>query len=136
MENTTSQELKNFTDVRYNKVYGIVITVLSVALLIFTLLSEQNDIFYYVLIGVDLILIAFGLNSLIGKRYFRHDKQNKMVIIYAGFGSISQRYKYDRLYLKNRRLYREIDGKEKFINIIIMQCNRADLEAFTKEIQN
>jgi hypothetical protein len=136
MENETSQEVKDFIDVRYNKVYGIIVTILSLALFIVALCPEKYDVSYYILIGVAIILIAFGINSLAGKRYFRHDRLNKMVIIYAGFGFISQKYKYDKLYLKDNRLYREIDGKEKLINIIRYQCNQTDLKAFIKEIQN
>jgi len=147
MEKERSSHSENYIDIRYNKIY-IGFTAL-LAIIFFTILfiskdddgtsilislSQNRSWGFYFIIIVCLIFLGQIIFALGGARYVRLDKQAKKVIVYGSFFIPAWKYKFERLFFKGKGLYREINGKIKFINIIYFQCRKDDFEAFVNEI--
>lgn len=124
-----------FTDIRFNIFYFVCIFIIAIIMIgIFLTVKEKNWYYYFFLI-LAVLFFVHGIGALIGSKYVRLDKQSKTVKIYGPYGFVARKYKYDRLFFKDKELYREIDGKTKFINILRYQCRKKDLEAFIMEIK-
>jgi hypothetical protein len=47
---------------------------------------------------------------------------------------IGRTVKFDKLFIKGKDLYRVINGKVRYINLIKYQCNKKDLDILFQEI--
>jgi len=135
MENENVTPAKNFIDVRYSKYYSISQLVISGILLIPVVTSgTDKEYLYYFCIILALIFVSQGIYSLLGGKTIRLDIKNKNLKKYSFYGSVGWNYKYDRLFFMGKELYRELDGKIKFINILPVECNKKDLEVLIAEV--
>ena len=134
MEKDNSSVPRSFTDIRFNIYYVILLFIVSFIMIgIFLTVKEKSwyDDFFLIL---PILFLVHGIVVLTGSKYIRLDKQSKTIKIYGPFGFAARNYSYDRLFFKDNELYREIDGKTKFLNIVRYQCSKDDLEAFIAEV--
>lgn len=137
MEKDNSSEKGSITYIRANILYSITMIILAILLTIFIIVKVKDWHNYIQLLVIPLLFFIHGIYSLIkGSNYVGLDKQNKKVIIYSisGIAMPWRKLKYDRLFFKGKELYREIKRKTKFINILLFQCRKDDLEAFVAEV--
>jgi hypothetical protein len=135
MEKGNSSEKGSITNIRFNILYPVCVIIIAILLTVIFIRVKEKDWYNYIpLLVFALLFIIQAIYSLTGGKYVGLDKQNKKVIIYGLFGIAVRKYKYDRLFFKGKELYREIDGKTKFINIMRSQCRKDDLEAFVVEV--
>ena len=135
MEQDKSSLSGNFTDIRFNAFYFVCLFIIAIIMLIgFFLTLQEKD--WLTILFLILALIAFihRISALTRNKYIRLDKQSKRIIIYGFCGIALRKYKYDRLFFKDKELYREYGGKTKFINILRSQCRKDDFEAFVVEV--
>jgi hypothetical protein len=145
MENEIISVEKNYTDVRYNTVYSVIYIILAIffiALIIIMNLANS----YLLILWIILIpfLLMQGILAFRGRKYLKHDKQNKIFLIDGSLGirdgrlTYYKKYKYDRIYFTgegaSRSLYVEINGKKKYISLSKFICNKGDYEIFYREI--
>jgi hypothetical protein len=100
----------------------------------FFLTLKEKDFLSILFLILSLIILISSIYSLNKNKYIRLDKQNKRIIKYGFCGLAIRKYKYDRLFFKDKELYREYNGKTKFINILRSQCMKDDFEAFVVEV--
>jgi uncharacterized integral membrane protein len=136
MEQGNSSEKGSITFIRVNVYYSVGVFIIAVLLaVIFIIKAKEKDWYNYLpWLVFALLFIIQAIYSLTGSKYVGLDKQNKKVIIYGFFGIALRKYKYDRLFFRNKELYSEYEGKTKFINILDSQCRKDDLEAFVVEV--
>jgi hypothetical protein len=135
MEQDNSSLSGSYTDIRFNAFYFICVFIIAIITMIGFLQNLKGKDWLSILFLI-LALIAFihGIYALTRNKYIRLDKHSKKVIIYGFCGLAVRKYKYDRLFFKDKELYREYDRKTKFINILRSQCRKDDFEAFVVEV--
>jgi hypothetical protein len=136
MEDLVNSNEKGTIDVRYCKRFWISMFAGAGGFLVITLLSGPTGLFWliYCIVFV-LIFVGLGIYSLTGGKALSLDKTNKVLHKYIFYGLTSSKYKYDRLFFKGNKLYREIDGKVKFIELRSIDYNKNDLEILNSEIR-
>jgi hypothetical protein len=134
MKKNSSSESGSFTDIRFNVFYSVCLFVAAIIMTVIFLTVKERSWYYDFFIILAVLFLIHGISALIGSKYVRLDKHGKIVKIYGTFGFVASRYKYDRLFFKDKELYREIEGKTKFINILRYQCRKEDLDAFIDEV--
>ena len=122
-------------DVRYSKRHWISMFIAAAFFLILPIMVGYHDLFWLIYAIVFILIFAGqGLYALKGGKSMRLDRKNKILYKYIVYGLASWKYKYDRLFFRGRLLYREINGKTKFIEIRSMDYNKDDLEVLISEI--
>ena len=134
MEKENSSVPGSFTDIRYNLFYSIGLCLAAIIVIIILLIVKGENWYYDFLEVLALLLFVNGIYALIRSKYVRLDKQSKTVKIYDTPIFWARKYKYDRLFFKDKKLFSEINGKTEFINILQYQCRKDDLEAFITEV--
>ncbi|MGD0756461.1 MAG: hypothetical protein ABR927_15525 [Bacteroidales bacterium] len=135
MEHDNSSVSGSYTDIRFNAFYFVCVFIIAIIMMIGFLQTLKGKDWLSILFLI-LALIAFihGIYALTRNKYIRLDKHSKKVIIYGFCGIAVRKYKYDRLFFKDKELYREYEGKTKFINILRSQCRKDDFEAFVVDV--
>jgi hypothetical protein len=135
MEHDNSSVSGSYTDIRFNAFYFACVFIIAIIMMIGFLQTLKGKDWLSILFLI-LALIAFihGIYALTRNKYIRLDKHSKKVIIYGFCGIAVRKYKYDRLFFKDKELYREYEGKTKFINILRSQCRKDDFEAFVVDV--
>jgi hypothetical protein len=95
---------------------------------------KEEEWYYYFFLILPLLFIVQAIGALSGSKYVRLNKKSKTIIIYGPYGFVVRKYKFDRLFFKDKELYREVEGRDKFINLMRYQCRKNDLEAFIVEV--
>jgi hypothetical protein len=134
MEKDNGSVSGSFIDIRFNIFYSVCLLIAAIIMLVIFLTVKEKAWYYDFFLILALLFLIHGFYALSGSKYVRLDKQSKTVKIYGLFGIAMRKYKYDRLFFKDKELYREIDGKTKFINLLRNQCRKNDFEAFVVEI--
>jgi ABC-type transport system involved in Fe-S cluster assembly fused permease/ATPase subunit len=124
----------SFTDIRYNIFYSVGLSTVAIIMIVIYLLLKEKNWYYDFFLILAVLFLVYGISALIRTVYLRLDKQSKTVKINDNPIFWMRRYKYDRLFFNDNKLYREIDGKTEFININRYQCRKNDLEAFIVEV--
>ena len=124
----------SLTDIRYNIFYSVGLFTAAIIMIVIFLIVKGKDWYYELFLILALLLLIRGIYALIRSKYVRLDKLSKTVKIYDTPIFWARKYKYDRLFFKDKKLYREIDGKTEFINILRYQCRKNDFEAFVMEV--
>jgi hypothetical protein len=124
----------SFTDIRYNNFYSVGSSTAAIIMIVIYLLVKEKNWYFDFLLILGVLFLVYGISALIRINYVKLDKQNKTVKICDNPIFWTRKYKYDRLFFENKKLYREIDGKTEFINIIRYRCRENDFEAFIVEV--
>jgi hypothetical protein len=135
MERTNNPSPVGNIDVRYDRSYSIIMLALMslfVALAIYFFGKDWADKTIFIIIG--LLSGIHGIYALMGKKYLRFDPQGKRIIFFGLFGLVDRKVRYDRIYMVGKEIYRKINGKTRFINIIYQQCNKEDYQRLVDEI--
>ena len=119
--------------IRFNPVYtAVLFTTATILIVIFlTGIGKKWDNYFLIL---SIILMIHGIYTLLRNKYVRLDKKNKTVKVYDTPVFWARKYKYDRLFFTDKKLYSEIEGKTEFINIQRFQCRNEDFEALIEEV--
>ena len=124
----------SFTDIRYNNFYSVGSSTAAIMMIVIYLLVKEKNLYFDFLLILGVLFLIYGISALIRINYVRLDKQNKTVKICDNPIFWTRKYKYDRLFFKDKKLYMEIEGKTEFINILGYQCRKNDFEAFVVEV--
>ena len=136
MENFNDSDEIVITDVRYKRAYSVIVIVASVLLIITAIIMKVSFI-------IDVLicdLMFHGIVTLFGRKYLRHDKQNRILKADQNFYLFFHvKYKYDRIYFMDEGSYKSLwvekDGKKTFIRLKKILCNNDDYAEFSKEIE-
>jgi len=120
--------------IRYNDFYSIGLSVAGITMVLISLTIKERNLYYDSFLILAVLLLVHGIYALNRRNYIRLDKQNKTVKIFDTPIFWARKYKYDRLFFKDKKLYREIDGKTELIAIVRYQCRKDDFDAFIEEI--
>jgi hypothetical protein len=134
MENVKIPSPDRYTDVRFNRIYSIFMLLAGIAFVIWALSPGRDAFAKYYFLFLALIFFIHGLYTFLGKKYIRYNPSEKKICFY-NFWIIDRRVKYDTLFFRGKDLYRVINGKIRFINVIRSQCNKKDLDVFFQEIR-
>jgi hypothetical protein len=134
MEKTNGPIPESVTDIRYNIFYSVGLSTVGIIMIVISLLVKDKNWYYDFFLILAVLFLVYGFSALIRIVYVRLDKQSKTVKINDNPIFWMRKYKYDRLFFNDNKLYREIDGKTEFINIIRYKCRKNDLEAFIVEV--
>jgi TctA family transporter len=143
MKNSKVSDPSNCIDVRYSKSYSITILLIAIFIIItffitFDKTMRQDDlVIHIIMVCAGVFFLLIGIDSLIGKKYFRLDKNNKQIIVYEGIpftSFISRKRNFDKIYANEKGIYLETNGRKKRLNISPSVCNKADFEVFKKEV--
>jgi|WetSurMetagenome_2_1015567.scaffolds.fasta_scaffold00935_16 hypothetical protein len=134
MENGKDASSEKYIDVRYNLIYSILMILFGIAFVVWALWPDQDafDKYYFLIFG--LLLLVQGLYAISGGRYFRYKPIDKKIVFIGLFVLISRSVKFDKLFFRGKELYRVINGKARYINLLRYQCNKKDLENLFQEI--
>jgi hypothetical protein len=142
MKNNKTLNDKNTVDVRYKASYAIFIVFIALFVFIIPALSDFDItslwklIFLYIIrLIAGLIFLFGGINILTGRKYFGLDKKNKMLIAYGMIFSSSEK-SFDRIHIETDKIYIEVKGKKKKLNIAPWICNKSDFDLIRKEIHS
>ena len=136
MEN---EHAEKYTDIRYSKMYAILTICLALFMIAigiiyyFNIIGAGSIVFILLFLIGGLILLFAGM-TLRRRTYFRIDKQNQIVTIYGTIGFFTRKYPYDRIYLEDKELYIEKNGKKKLLSILHYAYDKGDFNAFREEI--
>jgi hypothetical protein len=120
--------------IRYNVFYTAGIFTVAIIMLGLFLTVREKGWFNSFFLILSVLLFIRGIYALLRSKYVRLDNQTKTVKVYDTPIFWARKYKYDRLLFNDGKIYREIDGKTEYINIIRHQCRKDDFEAFIREI--
>jgi hypothetical protein len=134
MEQVNDSVPGNFTNIRYNNFYSIGLAIAGIIMIVIFLTIKERNLYYDSFLILAVLFLVHGIYALIRTNYVRLDKQGKTVKIYDTPIFWARKYKYDRIFFKDKKLYREIDGKTEFIAIVRYQGRKIDFEAFVAEI--
>jgi hypothetical protein len=135
MEQEKSSVSGSLKDIRFNAFYFVYVFIIAIiGILGFLQTLKGKDWLSILFLILALIAFIHRISALTRNKYIRLDKQSKRIIIYGFCGIALRKYKYDRLFFKDKELYREYGGKTKFINILRSQCRKDDFEAFVVEV--
>ena len=135
MKNENGRSLTEYIDVRYNRVYSIFIIFFGIVSVVWALLPGRDAFLKYYFIFIGLILLIHGIYAISGGRYMRYDPNGKKIIFSGFLASIKRPVKYEKLFFEGKDLYRVINGKKRYINLIRYQCKRTDLNNLIQEIK-
>lgn len=122
-------------DVRYNKRHWISMFIAASFFIVLIILAGWHDLFWvFYSIIFAAALSGQGFYAIKGGKSIRLDKKNKVLHKYTLYGLTSFKYRYDRLFFKGKKLFREIDGKVKFIEIRSIDNRKDDIEVLYSEI--
>jgi len=133
----TSIGSESSVNVRFSRLFAVVIILLSHAPLVFALqqiISLKREIFQEwnflvpaIALLVGLLIIAAGMSQ--PKRwYLRLDRDQKMLLVSYGIGSWSKKHPYDSICFDGEKLYIERNEVKRRIGFLKLACNRKDLK--------
>ena len=127
-------------DVRFSRIIGILIILLSHAPLIFGLqqfialrgefFQDSNFIVPTIALLVGLVIIAAGLSHP-RRWYLRLDRENKILMVSYGVGFRSRKYPYDLISYDDGKFHIETGGVNRSIGFLKLACNRKDLKSMS-----
>jgi len=133
-----SNTSESHIDVRFSKLYAIIIILLSHAPLVFAvqqIISLKKDLFQgsnfiipLVAILVGLLIIFTGISQP-NRWYLRLDRVNKMLMVSYGISSWSKKHPYDSICFTGGKFHIEKSGVKKKIGFVKFTSNRDDLKS-------
>ena len=134
----TSISPESSMDVRFSKIFAVVIILISHAPLVFAvqqIISLKQEIFQgwnfmipAIALLVGLLIIATGMSQ--PKRwYLRLDRDKKVLMVSYGIGSWSKKYPYDAIWFVDEKLHIEKSEVKRKIGFVKLACNRKDLKS-------
>ncbi|MBN1618540.1 hypothetical protein JW887_04355 [Candidatus Dojkabacteria bacterium] len=94
-------------------------------------IAKNEDIaFKYIMYGLSLLTLIQGIYAIFGGKYIKLDPDEKKLKIYGLFGIADRYIRFDELAFEGKDLYRKINGKRKYINLMRFHCNREDFDKF------
>lgn len=131
METNSPPAEKQCIDIRFSLIYSIFIIVLSVLMAYIGYIAKNEDIaFKYIMYSLSLLTLIQGIYAIFGGKYIKLDPDEKKLKIYGLFGIADRYIRFDELAFEGKDLYRKINGKRKYINLMRFHCNREDFDKF------
>ena len=138
MTSTTGKNSESTMDVRFSKIYAILIILISHAPLVFAaqqiialrkaFFQGTNFILPSIALLLGLLIVAAGMSQ--PKRwYLRLERDRKMLLISFGIGSWSKKHPYDSIQYTGKKFHIEKSGVKKKIGFVKPACNRKDLKS-------
>lgn len=142
MKNSNVSDNSNFTDVRYSKSFGLIILIGGLFFLIISMVDKPaiimiDRISQIALFCCGAFFILFGISTFFGKKYFRLDKQKKLIIVYSHLPFITitkSKRSFNKIYTDVKGIYIQTNERVKKLNISLSVCDKSDLAVFTQEI--
>jgi hypothetical protein len=120
-------------EVRHNLIYSITVFLFGFAFIVLPILFFSTTLrTLFIFLGV--LMVFYGLGAIFGGRYVRYNPLKKELIFSTLYDNEYRTIKYDKLFFKGKSLYREINGKTKYIFLLRFQCNKQDLDILFQEI--
>ena len=137
METNKQPAEKKSIEIRFGLIYSILIIVLSVLMAYIGYIAKNDDIvFKYIMYGLSLLTLIQGIYAIFGGKYIKLDPDEKKLKIYGLFGIVDRYIRFDELAFEGKDLYRKIDGKRKYVNLMRFHCNREDYDRFVDFINS
>ena len=121
-------------DVRHNVSYSISVLILGFAFVVLPILFFHSTFLRFIFIFLGVTMAFYGLCAIFGGRYLRYDPLKKELVFSTLSENTYRTIKYDKLFFKGKSLYREINGKTKYIFLLELQCNKKDFDILVQEI--
>lgn len=144
MKSSTPSSSETRMDVRFSKLFAILIILLSHAPLIFGLqqiLALRKDFFQdlnflipSMAMLVGLLIILLGLSQP-NRWYLRLDRDTKVLRISYGIGSRARKYPFDSIFVDGGKLHIEKNGLRKKVGFMRLICNRNDLKVLVSALE-
>ena len=137
METNKQAAEKKSIEIRFGLIYSILIIVLSVLMAYIGYIAKNDDtVFKYIMYGLSLLTLIQGIYAIFGGKYIKLDPDEKKLKIYGLFGIVDRYIRFDELAFEGKDLYRKIDGKRKYVNLMRFHCNREDYDRFVDFINS
>ena len=131
METNSPPVEKKCIEIRFGLGYSIFTIVLSVLIAFIGYMAKNDDIVLkYIMYGLSLLTLIHGIYAIFGGKYIKLDLDEKKLKIYGLFGIAERHIRFDDLAFEGKDLYRKINGKRKYINLMRFHCNREDYIRF------
>lgn len=134
MESVKVASPERFINVKFNLLYSLLMILFGIAFVVWALWPERDVFLKYYFLILGLIVLTHGIYAISGGRYFKYYPDDKKIVFSGLFMIIGRTVKFDKLFIKDKDLYRVINGKMRYINLIKYQCNKKDLGIFFQEI--
>jgi len=134
MESVKDTSQEGFINVKFNLTYSVLMILFGIVFVIWALWPDRDLFLKYYFLVLGLIVLAHGIYAISGGRYFRYFPEDKKIVFSGLFMIIGRTVKFDKLFIKGKDLYRVINGKVRYINLIKYQCNKKDLDILFQEI--
>ena len=122
-------------DVRHNLSFSISVLILGFAFIVLPILFFRSTfIMLFIFMSLGVPMAFYGLCAIFGGRYLRYSPLRKELVFSTLSENKYRTIKYDRLFFKGKSLYREINGKTKYIFLLQSQCNKKDFDILVQEI--
>jgi len=131
METDTLSTSRNCIEIRFGLAYSILILIISVFLAFIAYFSKSDDkVIKYLIYAMSLLSLIQGIYAVSGRKFIKYDPNVKKLKFYGLFGIMERSIRFDKLTFEGNDLYREVDGKRKYVNLQRYQCNKGDIRKF------
>lgn len=131
METDKQHQLGNCIEIRFNLAYSILILLISVFLALIAFVSKSDDkVIKYLIYAMSFLSLIQGIYAVSGRKFIKYDPNVKKLKFYGLFGIMERNIRFDKLTFEGKDLYREVDGRRKYVNLQRYQCNRGDIMKF------
>jgi disulfide bond formation protein DsbB len=135
METDTLSTPRNCIEIRFGLGYSILILIISVLLALIAYVSKSDDkVSKYLIYGMSLLSFIQGIYAVSGGKFIKYDPNVKKLKFYGLFRIMERSIRFDKLTFEGKDLYREVDGKRKYVNLQRYQCNREDIDKFIDSV--
>ena len=136
METDNLSTQGNCIEIRFGLAYSILILILSVLLASVAYFAKGDDkIFKYLIYGMSFLIFIQGIYAISGGKFIKYDPNVKKLRFYGLFGIVDRSIRFDRLSFEGNDLYREVNGKRKYVNFQHYQCKREDVKKFMEAVK-
>jgi hypothetical protein len=143
MKTTTSTSSESVVDVRFSRIFAILIILISHAPLVFAaqqiialrhaFFQGTNFIIPSLALLLGIIIVVAGMSQ--PKRwYLRLNRDTKLLMISYGIGSWSKKHPYDSISFIGGKFQIEKGDLRKKIGFVKLACNRKDLKSLALSI--
>ncbi|MBN2632318.1 MAG: hypothetical protein JXR66_02105 [Bacteroidales bacterium] len=121
----------NCIEIRFNLAYSVLFFIISVLLAIIAYVSTSDDkVIKYLIYAMSLFSFIQGIYAVSGGKFIKYDPDVKKLKVYGLFGIMERSIRFDKLTFEGKDLYREVDGKRKYVNLQRYRCNKEDINKF------
>jgi hypothetical protein len=135
METDTQPNPGASIEIRFNLTYSILILIISVVLVLIAYVSKSDDkVIKYLIYGMSFLNLIHGIYAVTGGKFIKFDPDARRLKFYGLIGLIERSIRFDKLTFEGKDLYREINGKRKYVNLQRYQCNKEDFIKFMNTV--